>query len=49
MKQKKFSNDEDLKKLLDELSAREAVQVRGGNTPSQEGNKGISIGIRINL
>jgi hypothetical protein len=49
MKRKKFSNDREMKKLLDELSVKEATQVKGGNAPIQEAIKGISIGVKINF
>lgn len=45
MKRKKFSNDGEMKKLLNELNANEAEKVKGGN--AQEAIKEISIGITI--
>jgi hypothetical protein len=46
MKRKKFSNDGEMKKLLNELSANEAEKVKGGNA-AQKAIKEISIGITI--
>lgn len=47
MKQKKLGNDIEMKKLLNELSTKEASQVKGGNAPTPEAIKEISIGITI--
>jgi|LSPZ01.1.fsa_nt_gi hypothetical protein len=50
MKHKKFSNDVEMKKLLNELSTKEASKVKGGNAPAQgTADASISVGIRINF
>jgi hypothetical protein len=48
MKRKKFSNDGEMKKLLNEMSTKEAEKVKGGNAQA-EAIKEISIGIKINF
>jgi hypothetical protein len=46
MKRKNFTNEEGMKKLLNELSTKEAQKVKGGR-PND--NVGISIGVTINF